>query len=526
MDIGTLVMKINADTANAEKNISGIQKTIGGFGKVIAGVTVAAGAVLVGALADGVKGMMEMEQQTAQLNAVLASTNGVAGVTAEEVTAMADAFEKSTKFAAESVLAGQNLLLTFTNIGKDVFPQATQAMVDMATAMGTDVSSQAIALGKALNDPVAGVASLTRVGVQFTDEQKNTISAMVEMGDVAGAQGVILKELETQFGGSAVAAGQTFAGQIEIAKNSLGEITESLAVGFMPVLQVMLEWVNNNMPMIQAILQTTFDAFSAVIGNVVEVFNAYFLPVLQQFADFIVDNWPVIQATIETVFGIIVSAGMEFWKFFGEKIMPIIGSFVDYIQSNWPTIQKTFETVFGIMSDAVQILWDIFTGLWDFLEPTFPLIGAAGEAAFNVVGTVIDGVIETIASFIAWIKDALDWLDKFLKKSAETGGLEGNAGSGHGLGGGYGIPTTIIPPGGLESQMVGQQQRAFGGAVMAGKSYLVGERGAETFTPKTNGSINPSSGNNVTININGSTNTDEIMHKVVRVLKQNKVIPV
>jgi hypothetical protein len=76
---------------------------------------------------------MEMEQQTAQLNAVLKSTNGAAGVTAAEVTAMADAFEKSTKFAAESVLAGQNLLLTFTKVGADVFPQATQAMVDMAT---------------------------------------------------------------------------------------------------------------------------------------------------------------------------------------------------------------------------------------------------------------------------------------------------------------------------------------------------------------------------------------------------------
>jgi hypothetical protein len=60
---------------------------------------------------------------------------------------------------------------------------------------------------------------------------------------------------------------------------------------------------------------------------------------------------------------------------------------------------------------------------------------------------------------------------------------------------------------------------------MAGKSYLVGERGAEKFTPSTNGTIS-AGGNNVTININGSTNTDEIMSKVTRILKQNKVIPV
>ena len=53
------------------------------------------------------------------------------------------------------------MLLTFTNIGKDVFPQATSTLVDMATAMNNGVtpsaealSAQAIQLGKALNDPV------------------------------------------------------------------------------------------------------------------------------------------------------------------------------------------------------------------------------------------------------------------------------------------------------------------------------------------------------------------------------------
>lgn len=47
--------------------------------------------------------------------------------------------------------------------------------------------------------------------------------------------------------------------------------------------------------------------------------------------------------------------------------------------------------------------------------------------------------------------------------------------------------------------------RAFGGQVSAGSAYLVGERGAETFIPSTNGMIMPNSGSsagNVIVNVN------------------------
>lgn len=46
------------------------------------------------------------------------------------------------------------------------------------------------------------------------------IKSMVEAGDIAGAQTLILRELEIQTGGSAVAAGQTLAGQIGHPQNT------------------------------------------------------------------------------------------------------------------------------------------------------------------------------------------------------------------------------------------------------------------------------------------------------------------
>src|SRR6185503_5795133 len=103
------------------------------------------------------------------------------------------------------IQGGENLLLTFTNIGEDVFPSAVKAMNDMAVAMAegdvsaVDLKGSAIQLGKALNDPVKGITALTRVGVTFSDQQKKQIKDFVEQGRVADAQRVILAELEKEF---------------------------------------------------------------------------------------------------------------------------------------------------------------------------------------------------------------------------------------------------------------------------------------------------------------------------------------
>tara|TARA_Y100001963_G_scaffold160024_1_gene267154 strand:+ start:6506 stop:8368 length:1863 start_codon:yes stop_codon:yes gene_type:complete len=51
------------------------------------------------------------------------------------------------------------------------------------------------------------------------------------------------------------------------------------------------------------------------------------------------------------------------------------------------------------------------------------------------------------------------------------------------------------------------KRREFGGSVMSGESYLVGERGAEMFTPSTSGTITPNNqlgASNITFNINAT----------------------
>lgn len=179
------------------------------------------------------------EKQLAQLNATLKSTNNAVGLTANEISDMASAFQETTKFADDAILRGQNMLLTFTKIGGEVFPQATEAILNMSEAMGTDLQQQAIQVGKALNDPIQGVTALRLVGVQLSKQQEKMIRDFMAVGDVASAQKIILGELETQFGGVARAAADTFGGALKQLENvnddnleAIGKIVSIVGVDF------------------------------------------------------------------------------------------------------------------------------------------------------------------------------------------------------------------------------------------------------------------------------------------------------
>jgi hypothetical protein len=153
----------------------------------------------------------ESQKVAAQTDAVLKSMGLSATVAADDIAGLADEISKKTGIDDEAIQSSQNLLLTFGQVAKSagqaggVFERATLAATDLSVAFGKDLASSTIMVGKALNDPIAGLTALNRVGVQFTAQQKEQIKAMVETGNTLGAQTLLLEELEAQVGGSAEA---------------------------------------------------------------------------------------------------------------------------------------------------------------------------------------------------------------------------------------------------------------------------------------------------------------------------------
>lgn len=336
------------------------------LGPAMAAGLAVAGVAVAGFLKGGVDSLMRIEQIGAQTDAVLKSTGGAAGVTREHIETLAGSIERFSGVEAEAIQEGQNLLLTFTNIRGTNFDRATQSMVDMSVAMGTDASGAAMQLGKALNDPIKGVGTLGKAGVQFTAEQKASIKAMVAAGDAAGAQTIILKELETQFGGSAKAAGQTLGGQLTIAKNRLGDVQEEMAAKLIPTLTRFVEWLTKTIDFVQrnqaviVPLVAVLGGLAAVVVTVTAAAKAY--TAVQAALNIVMALNPV---------GLVVIAIAAL----------AAGIFIAYKKSD------TFR-------GAVNTLWD-----WLKKFVGFTPLGAL-IANFDKVRNVVDGVIDKVRDLI------------------------------------------------------------------------------------------------------------------------------
>ena len=193
-------------------------------GGVLAGLGISLGAVAT--LKRFVDATITQQKAVAQLEQVIKSTGGAAGLTSRELLDMAGALQKVTTYGDEATIAAQSILLTFTSIGRDVFPDALATVLDMSTALGQDLKASAIQVGKALQDPIIGVGALRKVGVNFSAAQAEVIKKLVETGHAADAQRLILKELSVEFGGSARAARDTLGGALAALQNALGDLFE------------------------------------------------------------------------------------------------------------------------------------------------------------------------------------------------------------------------------------------------------------------------------------------------------------
>jgi hypothetical protein len=283
--------------ANAQ--FAKLQTSMGSLGRnfAVAGLAITAAFAAIG---KSVADAAESQKVFAQTEAVLKSMGTTANGTATDLANMASALQKTTAFSDEAILAGANLLLTFKNIqnqageGNDIFDQTAKAMLDVARAMGTSASGEAIRLGKALNDPVKGISALTRVGIQFTDQQKSQIKALAESGDLMGAQKIILAELQQQFGGSAAAYAQTFTGQVESLNNELNDLSEEIGFMVMPAIKDMVTEFRNLIPVIGAQLKTAIESvdWKTLITDVVNL------------ATFFIKNATAIAQVTATIFAI------------------------------------------------------------------------------------------------------------------------------------------------------------------------------------------------------------------------------
>lgn len=191
-----------------------------------------AGAFSIKAVSDFARKSAEawrvQKEAVSVMNQVLKSTGAEAWTSSAELKEMAASLQQVTNYGDETIVSMQGVLLGFRNITGKNFEHASKAILDMATVMKMDLSSAAQVVGKALDDPINGLGSLSRQGFHFTEQQKQMLKAMVEAGDMMGAQKIILEELDGTYGGAAEAAAD-LGTQV---KNSAGDVLKGFGKVF------------------------------------------------------------------------------------------------------------------------------------------------------------------------------------------------------------------------------------------------------------------------------------------------------
>lgn len=392
-------IRVTADD-DATKKLDGISAKIkasmGGIANIAVGGLLthgieSAGAKLQAFAGESIAAAKESRMANAQLDAVLKSTAGAAGMTANELRDMASKLEKVSLFEDEAIIGGQSLLLTFTNIGKDVFPEATQAILDMSQALGQDMKSSAIQLGKALQDPEDGITALRRVGVAFTDEQKDLIKTMIEAGDVTSAQRLILAELNKEFGGSAKAASDA-AGAAERQKDRMNELNEVIGEKLLPIQE---KWK-----------EAQIVAIDYMITKVIPTLEALYAK-----------HWPAISKAIEKITPIIV--------FMVEHTIERLSGMVQAISAVAEIVGRVVNGVKALINGDWRTAWDEFKGIPEAMINLMigsfrSLLGKFPELLYNAGRDVIQGLWDGMKAKWEEVKDWFSSIPNAIPKALKS----------------------------------------------------------------------------------------------------------
>lgn len=364
-------------------HVSSVGSKVAGVAEVAAKATLAAGAAAVAFGVMSVKAYQDSANVQAQLNSVLTSTNHAAGIQIDTLNKQAQALQSVTRFSDEQVNAGQAMLLTFTNIRGEVFNRTIPTLLDLSTAMHQDLQTSAIQVGKALNDPITGISSLHRIGVTFSDTQKQQIQNFVDTNNVAAAQGVILDELQKEFGGSAQAAGATFGGQLEILKNKLNDVQEQVGSVIVNALTPFIVKAADFLLKIDwtAVINNTIGALQRFWGTITTVYNTlanYLIPGISRLIEIVVRVAEVVNAWI-------VPSLLSLWSTISDRLLP-------QLRNLWNTLEPGLTRVLQVV--AVVIGAAVVGALWIFIN------------ALNVAISIVGGLIRVINIIVGWFGNA------------------------------------------------------------------------------------------------------------------------
>lgn len=333
----------------------------------------------------------EIEEQETRLGAMIKATGGAAGVTSDQLKEMASRIEETTRFTDDSARAAETALLKFQNIKGDQFEKTMFAAADLAEVLGTDMSSSAQMLGRALEDPERGMMVLRRAGITLSAEQKEQVKQFMELGKVAEAQDIILGEVAKSVGGTAAEMNKTFAGRMAGISKTLENIGEEIGMALLPAVEELLP-------------------IAEMIGDGLLEVGVWFAEMLKPIAAGVREFMEL----AKTAGAFLLEALRPAFDWLSSTAASVASSLVDWltpaITSVIDAVVQWSETIWGYIKPALDWLVDAavvaFTAVqvacenWrDLLVADLLIIELAFVKSWNVI---VYWLTEVVPEYLAW----------------------------------------------------------------------------------------------------------------------------
>ena len=275
-----------------------------------------------------------------------------------------------------------------------------------------------------------------KAGLELMPLLNSTGGSVEELKEKAHELGIVLSD-------EAVDAGVVFTDTVDQLERSFGAVVTQVGVHVMPIIQELLEWVIANMPTIQLVVETVFNAIKTFVTAAVDVFRNYLMPAFQAVVDWVQKNWPTIQAVIKTVMdtvkGIIESVTrtiQQIWDKWGETIMKVASDVWDKIKTVVETAIKIVQSVIKTVTSLIKGDWEgawegikgILSGVWEQIKNIVDIgldfIKGIIDTVFNAIkslaSNIWDGIKSKISDVVDGIKDKVQGVFERLKGTVET----------------------------------------------------------------------------------------------------------
>lgn len=428
----------------------------------------AAGAVITGAMAFAVKAASDAQVQMQGVDTILNAMKDAGKVAADSIGNYREEIVKASQAALNLGFDDEATALSITKL--------FQRTNDLKEAISLNNLAMDLARSKHIDLATAG----NLVGLVLSGNSRILKQYGIDIKDTASPAEALV-ELQTKLKGTAEDYAKTFAGQSEALKEKLNNIVETVGAKLLPILtelaekitpivEKIVQWMGEHDKLTQAIVigVAALGALMAVLGPLLLILPALVTGIqLVGSALIFLSANPIVLiiAGIVALIAVIVLM-ITHWKETREIALSV-----------WSSIKLVVGGAMETVKNYIAVGMDYISMVWH----------QVWEAMKDFVLNIWNSIVSSISNFIDGIVSKINGL---ISSISSVGNAIGNK-----VSGAYNSVSGFI-----------SGQRASGGYVGSGQSYLVGEAGPEIFTPNVSGYITPNGGaGQINVYVTGNT---------------------